>query len=533
MKLIIVAEVVGREALHRYGHPIKFKLNTCKLTGRANYVIRKWSNNPEKDTRDFKAIYSPNKYRLLKTNKLDVITSMLMVVDDEYKNVYKFCTINGSSIRTEEFNDKFKDLGLTLKTEMTKKEDRDAVMMMFDYKKIDTLSSIFSYLGTIYEDVYEQFVKNHLDLLIEHYLDHGRIKTLISLLWCIMEKGLLYDYIKTDKKLSYKAVANVTDILYTSIFKEHINILNVRYRKTSRFKLIANPNYGDIDKEQDEFILDIFSSVFKFFDRYFVSEYISYDHIACAVEDFFVSAYFLAGKPELPNLDKLRNIEKMTNCHSLTVADFNSFDTAASLIPYNKYINRIFNNLTNAELAELFSRDSFDPFKSYGLKDISKLKWLSKDDDNIKAYQSLIDRKDKELTKVLKRRYRIPCTSNTLHAINSLNSFESTMFFIYMNSDYKSFMKDIEVIDFILASNNIENILGKLDCSRFVNDKIKHEFISILLIRLEDKNSKEDLIKMIKNIKKFKKGKIDPEIISIIKESNYTKLKGAIKCNRL
>ena len=533
MKLIIVAEVIGREALHRYGHPIKF-IKTDNLTSnKGKIILEKWKNDDKKDTRIFKAIYSSNKYRILKSIKKDVITTRLMVVDDDYEKVYKFCSINGSSILLNEFDEKFADLGLTLKKEMTKKEDRDSIVMLFDYKRINVLSYLFDFFGSIHEDVYDQFIKNHFDILIENYLDHGKISTMSSLIWNVTERGLIYKYIETKNYISSNVIYNIVDILYHAVFVERINIFNISTDVNPRFRFYSSyrfncKNQEEADKKEYDTICNIFSIMFNFFERYFKSEYLMYDRESCAIEDFFVVSYFLMGKPEFKNSDKL-----IKDCgYNLSSIGDEPFTAAAFMTPYKKHLDKIFKNLTNKELSNLFYHNEFEPFKSYGIKDVGKLKWLSKDEETLKSYNELINRNDKQLTKSLNQRYRIPSTANTLCAINSLNSFDTTMFFIYMQSNYQLFIKDIEFLDLLFASCSSECVLMKLDCSKFINEKIKREFISILLIRLESKNTKEDLIKVFKRIKS-KKEQVDKEIISEIKKSNFNKLKGAIKCSRL
>ena len=95
MKLVIVAEVIGRDALHRYGHPLKVAKAEELIDNRGRYIINRWKSLPNKDITQYKAIYSANKYRLLTNRKCDVVSSRLMVVDDNLENVYKYCSIVG------------------------------------------------------------------------------------------------------------------------------------------------------------------------------------------------------------------------------------------------------------------------------------------------------------------------------------------------------------------------------------------------------------------------------------------------------
>ena len=81
--------------------------------------------------------------------------------------------------------------------------------------------------------------------------------------------------------------------------------------------------------------------------------------------------------------------------------------------------------------------------------------------------------------------------------------------------------------------NSVISILKRLDCSKFINEKIKSEFISILLIRLESKHSLEDLKNYFRKAKDNDGKKMDKELIETIKNSSFSKLKGAVKCNRL
>ena len=331
MKLIVVAEVVGRKALHRYGHPIRFKVTEDTISNKVSFILNKWEKTG-RDTTTYKAIYSINKFRILRAKERDVINTFVMAVDDNCEKVYKFCSIQGSRIPLSSFNEKFNELGLYLNYNMTEREDRESVKMLFDHKGIDILNSIFEYYGTISDSIYEQFIANHFDLLLEQYLDHAHIATMSSLIWTCIDKKLIYNYLNNKKsKLSQKTVTNIIDILHSAIFLERINIVlsRVPLIRKSNSTISINEYEEQLKRKQDAEVCDVLNTIFTFFDKYLNNYYIECDRQTAELENFFTAVYYLMGKPDLPNSENLNYIKRLTY-HSLALVNRDSFNAASS-----------------------------------------------------------------------------------------------------------------------------------------------------------------------------------------------------------
>lgn len=547
MKIILVAHSISRQNLHLYGHPIRFiKKDINDVLYGVRMRVQKLKSLNKKDLDVYKAIYPANKYRVIKTSKLDIFTRFIMVVDDECKEVYKYVCID-NNIELKSFNDKFEDIGLKLKTDMTKKEEVSAIRMLINYEHFNLFEHIFNFYGAVTETAYNQFVRYHFDLLIEQYLTPNQIRTLTSFMWCSIDKGLLFEYISRKCNIMSKnAVINVITILYHAIFTEHISVFPAKHtilrRKNQRvnsaiaglssygfygsFTNGVNDNiiYEEIRKES----INIIKIMFKFIDRNFRVIIGSSNEDIIDIEDYFVGAYYLLGKPDLndKSLDNyLKNIRR-----NLELMNHSSLTSLVYEIPYKNFIDDIIENLNDEELSFLLDYSDFRPLRSviHTEEPISDIQWLSNDELTMSYYNKIIS-KGEFCEHIMKKRYRIPTRRQAL-LILSMGSFVITMFYVYSYNNYKEFLNDNLIIKSIFKTHPIIRIIKNLQCNKFVNAKVKEKFLYMLSLHMEHE---VELKKLKDYFNTAKKSGIDKELVEYIKNSNFSNLKGAILWNKL